>query len=324
MSDPLSSRVYLLIMALLVLSGCSNSEPDAQTGQTVAAMPVEEMETPHRLSIIYPQADTELVGGQSVRMTAFLSGSEDQPVTGAGVTAQLWTPGGDLFAEIPCADKGGGRYLADPISLPLRGSQGTWRVTAQAEWGDGLTAQAEEQFTGLISYSERLQDLYGFWIELTDLFPYNVPNAEDPQLKTYSYEDGGYLILANNLTTGVLDSTFVILDVHWRDQDMSEDAKAAVDYVLDLAGPHRITLDISADDLAAEQTNFQGKPAWHVSGLWHRQDALGNPARTAPLDWMVFGCPGSDHLWAILITTNSEHHMDDLESIRGSFACVSE
>jgi hypothetical protein len=143
-------------------------------------------------------------------------------------------------------------------------------------------------------------------------------------LKTYTYPDGGFIILANNLTTGVLDGTFVILDVHWRRQDFPQGKAAAVDYILDLAGPHRITLDISAANLTAERYHFQGWPAWNVRGLWHREDAYGNLARTAPLDWVIFRCPGSDWLWTILITTNSDQHMDDLNLIRDSFTCAIE
>ena len=87
-------------------------------------------------------------------------------------------------------------------------------MVVQAVWGDGQTAQGEGQFNSLISYSERLRQLFGFWIDLTDLFPYNKPNADDPRLKTYSYANGGYVILANNLTLGEINNSFVILDVH--------------------------------------------------------------------------------------------------------------
>ena len=116
-------------------------------------------------------------------------------------------------------------------------------MVAQAEWGDGMTAHGEGQFHVLNSYSEKLQQLFGFWIELTDLFPYNKPNAEDPLLKTYTYEDGGYVILANNLTTGVIDGDFVILDVHWRQQDFPEEESAAIEGGLKGAGPHRSTCE---------------------------------------------------------------------------------
>jgi hypothetical protein len=290
----------------------------------IPAPATEETQSNNKLTIIFPQITTELVGGQSFRVTALLKNFEDQPVAGALVTAELWSPGGELFAAIPCLDKRGGRYLADPISLPLRESQGIWRVVVQAAWGDGLTAQGEGQFIGLNSYSERLQQLFGFWIELTDLFPYNIPNAEDPRLKTYSYADGGYVILANNLTSGEIDSSFVILDVHWRQLDFPQDEAAAVDYVLNLAGPHRITLDLPPTALRAERDNFQGWPAWHVTGLWYRENAFGNPARSAPLDWMISRCPGSNQLWTVLITTNSLQHMDDLQSIRETFDCIAE
>ena len=313
MNSHLSSGIFLVLVALLYVTGCTDTTPTA-----------EEIQRNNELTIVFPQKTTELVGGQSLRVTVLLEDFEDQPVAGALVTAELWSPGGELFATLPCLDKGGGRYLADSISLPLRESQGIWRVVVQSVGEDGTTAQEEGQFRGLTSYSERLEHLFGFWIELTDLFPYNVSNADDPRLKTYSYADGGYVILANNLTIGEIDNSFVILDVHWRQQDFPEDAAAAVDYVLDLAGPHRITLDIPAATLTAERVNFQGWPAWQVTGWWHPNNTLGDPGRSAPLVWMIFRCPGSDQLWTILITTNMVQYLDDLQSIRETFACFPE
>ena len=103
--------------------------------------------------------------------------------------------------------------------------------------------------------------------------------------------------------------------------DFPQDEAAAVNYALDLAGPHRITLDIPPTALTAERDNFQGWPAWHVTGWWYPENAFGNSGHSAPLDWIVFRCPGSDQLWTILITTNTVQYLDDLQSIRETFAC---
>lgn len=333
------STVLIAVSALLLLAACaqdatpepgpvaeaiSTETPTAPMNKIIAAPTTWEIQRNNKLTIIFPQTTTELVGGQSFRVTVLLKNFEDQPVAGALVTAELWTPGGELFATLPCLDKSGGRYLADSISLPLRESQGIWRVVVQAVWGDGMTAKGEGQFNGLNSYSERLQQLFGFWIDLTDLFPYNISNADDPRLKTYTYANGGYVILANNLTSAEINNSFVILDVHWRQLDFPQDEAAAVDYVLNLAGPHRITLEIPTTALTAERDNFQGWPTWHVTGWWYPENALGNPGRSAPLDWIIFRCPGSDRLWTILITTNTVQHLDDLQSIRETFACFPE
>jgi hypothetical protein len=321
MSNQLYRGMFLFIIAFLFVPSCSDNTPAAPTNEVIAKPTTGKIQENNKLTIIFPQTDTEVVGGQSFRVTILLEDFADQPVAGALVTAELWTPGGELFATLPCLDKDGGRYIAESIALPLRESQGVWRVVGQADWGDGLTAQGEGQFIGLPSYSEGLEQLFGFWIDLTDLFPYNIPNAEDPRLKTYQYENGGYVILANNLTRGEIDSSFVILDVHWLHEDFPADETAAVDYALNLAGPHRITLDIPTTAVATERTDFQGWPAWHVTSRWDRENAFGKPARSAPLDWMIFRCPGSDWLWTIHITTNSEEHLDDLQSIRETFAC---
>jgi len=321
MSNQLSRGIFLFIIAFLLLPSCSDSKRAAPANEVIATPATEEIREKNKLTIIFPQTATEVVGGQSFRVTLLLEDFADQPVAGAMVTAEIWTPGGELFATLPFVYRGGGGFLADSIALPLRESQGVWRVVAEAEWGNGMTAQRGGQFSSLPSYSERLQQLFGFWIDLTDLFGYNVPNAENPRLKTYPYKNGGYVILANNLTVGQIDNSFVILDVHWRQMDLPQDQAAAVDYALNLAGPHGITLDIPTSAVMAERTHFQGWPGWHVTSRWERENAFGNPARSASLDWMIFRCPGSDWLWTILITTNTEEHLDDLRSIRESFAC---
>jgi hypothetical protein len=300
----------LFILYLLSLNCCSPTPV------------LDNQQSEYNLTIVYPQLSTELVGGQSFRTTIILKNDKDEPVEGASVEATLWTPDGDEFTTFACSDKNNGRYLADHVALPLKNSQGIWRITLRAEMGDELIANGEGQFVGRNSYSERLQALFGFWIELTDLFDYYVPNAEDPLLKRYTYKNGGYVILANNLTTAQLFNPFVILDVHWRQSELPQDENDAVNYVLNLAGPHGKTLELSPNDLMAEPANFRGWNAWHVTGWWEQRNALGHTEEPAPLDWMIFRCPGSDWLWTILLTTNEMVYLDDLRSIRETFECT--
>ena len=291
-------------------ASCVSQIPDQQNQQLS-----------NELTIVYPQSSTELVGGQSLRVTILLTDPDHQPLEGGLVQVQIKDPDGDEFAALNCADKNNGRYLCDPITLPLKKSQGVWQVTAWAYLQDKLIATSEVNFIGLDSYSERLYDHFGFWVALPDLFPYNVPNAEDPLLKTYSYDNGGYLILANNLTSGGINNSFVILDVHWRKEQFPSDEDEAVDYITNLAGPHGITLDLSQKDLIAEKARFNTWPSWHVTGTWEQSDAYGNPRPDVLLDWIVFNCPESEWLWTVLITTNMKDYFGELNLIRESFDC---
>ena len=163
MNRPVFYGVSFLIAFCFFTLNCSGPVPT-----------LDEMQGENSLIIVFPQASTELVGGQSFRTTVSLKNYDDKLIEGAVVEAELWTPGGERFATQPCFDKKDGRYLADPITLPLKNSQGIWRVTVRAVLGDELIAQGEGQFIGRNSYSERLQELFGFWIELTDLFSYHV------------------------------------------------------------------------------------------------------------------------------------------------------
>ena len=300
---------FLIVLGILTLN-CSGP-----------VRPLEEIQRENILTIVFPQTSTVLAGGQSFRLTVMLKDNRAESLKDASVEAQLWTPDGELFATLLCLDNNDGRYLSDPVTLPLQNSQGIWRVTVRAILGDDVIAMGEGQFSGQNSYSERLQELFGFWIELSDLFPYNVANAEDPLLKTYSYANGGYVILANNITSAAINRAFVILDVHWQHLDFPKDEISAVTHVLDLAGPHRITLDLSTTDVVAEKDNFREWPAWYVTGQGNPDNVLGNSGAAYPLDWVIFRCPGSEWLWTILITTNAMEYQDDLKSIRESFEC---
>jgi len=303
-------RVSFLVVLCFFTLNCRGS-----------VLPTEKMQRENTLEIVFPQTSTVLAGGQSFRTTIILKNHGAESLKDASVEAQLWTPDGELFTTLTCLDNNDGRYLSDPVTLPLQNSDGIWRVTVRAGLGDDAIALGEGQFSGLNSYSERLQELFGFWIELSDLFPYNVANAEDPLLKTYSYENGGYVILANNLTSAASNRAFVILDVHWQQIDLPKDEISAVTHVLDLAGPHRISLDISTTDLVAEKDNFREWPAWYVTGQGNPDNVLGNSGAAYHLDWVIFHCPGSEWLWTILITTNAKEYQDDLKSIRETFDC---
>ena len=103
--------------------------PPTATVLPLTATPLPPTQTPAlqagSLRVISPLETTTLYGGQALRASVYLVDHDGQPVEGALVQAELWSPGGDMFAAISCADKGQGRYLADLVELPLRGSGGT-------------------------------------------------------------------------------------------------------------------------------------------------------------------------------------------------------
>ena len=99
-----------------------------------------------KLTVTFPTQTTERAGGGSFRVTISLVDNDRQPVSGAAVQAELRAPSGSVFATLPCADTGGGRYLSDYVRLPLKGAQGVWRLTARATWGEGKQAQGEGAF----------------------------------------------------------------------------------------------------------------------------------------------------------------------------------
>jgi hypothetical protein len=137
MMRPRSIARSLLLLVALALSAtqCSDSWPAARQDGS--------------LTVVYPTEAVDLVGGQSLRVTAYLVDRDGQPVEGATAQAELRSPNGAVFATLTCINQGRGRYLADYIHLPLRGAGGTWRVTVRATWNGGQAqAQATQTFTG--------------------------------------------------------------------------------------------------------------------------------------------------------------------------------
>ena len=273
-----------------------------------------------RLTITYPLETTELAGERSLRVSLSLAGNDGQAVEGATVQAELHAPNGDVFATLPCADKGQGRYLADYVQLPARGAEGTWRVVARATWGDDQQAQAERTFKGLPSLSEELQREYGFWLQTP-----SVPGCgyNSLQHRAERLSDGSGYVLTYNACHGRIN-----VDVHWQPAAFPADETAAIAHAQELTAvaqhEEHYLLNLEPD-LAAQRTTFHGQSAstghcvWLVTG---RSKTSHSKIRGGPVEWLIFDCPHSDWLWTIVISTSNESaYMDHLRTIRDTFEC---
>lgn len=301
--------VWIVCGLLLLLPACLPGPSDGQ------------------LTVVFPQETTERAGGGPLRVTLTLVDNGGQPVAGATVLAELRAPDGSVFATLPCADIGQGRYLADYVRLPLKGSKGTWRVTARAAWGDGKQAQGERTFQGLPSPSEEIQSQAGCWIEMPRSY-----DCGDRSLvyKIWRYPDGtGYLMINNHCHGSIC------LNIYWQRADFPTDESAAANQARGLAATLEPNLELALDHGAALEPNpvverimFKGQTAWCVSGHWRGAIDLTQPtgyARGGSIEWVILRCPGSNYLWTVVIaTTNaSENYMTDLRAVRESFECPS-
>jgi len=274
-----------------------------------------------RLMVLFPNEAAELVGGQLVRVTLRLENADGHPVEGATAVAELWSPDSKLFASLPCHDNGLGRYVSEYLRLPLRGSEGNWQVLAQAEWGKRSLGHAQATFSAAGSYSERLEDNYGFWIEPGDLFELDVPQAPDPAARFHPYADGGgYVMLANTELDGI-NERFVMLDVHWRQAAFPSADQEAVLLVQGLAGPHGKTQGVPDTGFEALLGVSQGRSVWRVTAPWVRDPASANPPYEAVVEWMVLECPGSQWLWTVVIATNDPRSLPGLRAAQETFCC---
>jgi hypothetical protein len=338
----------LMATALMVLVGCVTSPfptpphstatpipptatfmPPTATSVPPTATPLPPTQTPTypegSLSVISPLETTELYGGQALRAAVFLVDCDDQSVEGAQVQMELWSPSGEMFAALSYVDKSQGRYVANPVRLPMRGAGGTWRVVASAAWGDSGQAQAERTFTGIPSPTEMYQSQYGFWVDPPRLLNYNLAMHNLHEIggfhfEDWYYEDGGGYVVLDNYRYHATGITFADLDVHWRHGDFPTDEAAAIAHVQSLAGPNHRDQDTPITDLAAEPTAFQGRPAWHVTGRW-KEAYVAKSTSGCAAEWLIFGCPGSDWLWTLVISADNAPHMNYLRTVRRTFEC---
>jgi hypothetical protein len=316
MNKPTGWELILLIAFILGAAQCSTVSPAVWS---VTPAPTHQGNT---LSVIFPLETTELAGGQSLRITAYLADQGGRPIVGATVKAELWAPNGSLFATVPGVDSGQGRYLTNYQRLPLQGAAGTWRVVVQATKDGTPITQAERTFKGLMSRSEMYLDKYGFWIEGPDFFSCH---ARNKNFRDGSYRDGGGYLLQENHCHGHGNSA-VYFDVHWHVADWPADETAAIAYVRSLVVSIDHDPDNPGTDLATERTMFQGWPAWRVTGVWHAAPTYGNtPLTGGPVEWTIFRCPDSPHdwLWTLVVTTSSgaTSFMDDLRALQNRFEC---
>jgi hypothetical protein len=271
---------------------------------------------------VYPLPYSELIGGQELRVTLSISDPDGNPIEGFNVRVELWSPAEELYAVLECIDQGGGRCLTDPVTLPLRDGAGTWSILTRVELADGISLVNTGPFQVLRSFSEGLEEDYGFWLDTSSpLFAYAGPPFADPKLKFHPYDEGGYVILSNSRINGGVEE-FVMLDVHWHPTENPQDNDAALAHIQDLAGPHGMTVDYL--DLAVEETVFQGAPTWRVFGYWKEPiipgvNRLGET--TYPAEWLIFPCPGSEYTWTILITARNSGDLPGLRDIARTFEC---
>ena len=314
-------RKILLMGGIVLLAGCGTGVFESPTSESInPPTPCSIAES--ELNILYPLPYNELIGGQELRVTLSVSDQHGNPIEGINSRVELWSPSNELYADLECIDQNQTRCLTDPVTLPLRNAAGTWSILARTELEDSTSLENTGPFQVLRSFSEGLEENYGFWLDTSSpLFAYAGPPFADPKLKFHPYLRGGYVILSNSKISGGVEG-FVMLDLHWRPLDYPPNTDSALAYTQDLAGPHGMTVDYL--DLEAKETEFQGTPAWRVTGYWEEPiitgvNRLGET--TYPVEWLIFPCPESDYTWTILITARNPDDLPGLREMAGTFEC---
>jgi hypothetical protein len=327
--------VYCLLFFLLA-TGCDRKSereiptvsflPSPIASITPTGIP-REIHQEGLLSIISPLENTQASGGENLRVFLYLVDQDDLPVEGATVRAELWSPGGELFASLSCMEKGQGRYVSEYVGLPLRGASGTWQVIGKATWNDGNQVEARHTLQGKHSISEMYQNRYGFWIEHPHIFSlgtgfYDLANSGGLHYEDWLYEDGSGYVILDNYRYNTIGVTFATLEVHWRHVEFPVDGEAAITHAQNLsgAGLHHQEPDAPLTQLTVKTITFQGQPAWQVLGQG-QEFYVSKAAAEYPVELMIFQCPDSDWLWSLVIATDREAYMNHLRTVQQTFEC---
>ncbi len=323
-------RAMSVSLLVLLLAGCSKAPASPVGSGSASAAPIATVPAPGQrgvLSIDSPLGSTRASGGGDLRIALYLVDHGGLPVEGAAVRAEVWTPGGELFANLPCEDRGKGRYLSDYVSLPLRGAGGIWHVIGEAGWEGGQQAEVEGTFEANPSVSEVYHDRYGFWIEHPRIFAlgtgfYNLSESGGLHFEDWQNEDGSGYVILDNYRYDALGVTFATVEIHWRHGEFPADEAAAIAFAQSLAGPglHHQDPDTPVTKLTAGTTTFQGRPAWHVLGRGSEY-YVSRAAAEYSVEWLIFQCPGSDWLWSLVLATDHEDYMEHLRAVQATFEC---
>jgi hypothetical protein len=323
-------RAMSLSLLVLLLAGCAKAPPSPVGSGSASGTPAATLPAPGQrgvLSIDSPLEDARVPGGGDIRIALYLVDHGGLPVEGAAVRAEVWTPGGELFANLPCEDRGKGRYLSDYASLPLRGAGGTWHVIGKAAWEGGRQAEVEGTFEANPSISEVYHDLYGFWIEHPKIFAlgtgfYNLSESGGLHFEDWLNEDGSGYVILDNYRYDAIGVTFATLEIHWRHAEYPADGATAIAFAQSLAGQglHHQDPDTPITKLTAGTTGFQGRSAWHVLGVGSEY-YVSKAAAEYPVEWLIFQCPGSDWLWSLVLSADKEDYVDHLQAVQETFEC---
>ncbi|MEJ2600682.1 MAG: hypothetical protein P8Z00_20295 [Anaerolineales bacterium] len=294
MSYQLKARSIYLVLCLLLTVSCSQSPPaalplpTATAHASISTQPVPSATTPPTfaplaVSLLYPNSQTEVKMGQSIKLIVQVTGADAAPATAAQVSVTIKDPSGAAQGTIPLAVGKDGAFRSENWTVPHRNQAGSWQLVVEARTPTAR-GQTDGTFQVKASTSEELLAKYGFWLDaptLRDIVPTIMGEEGDAQNGMVRW--GGFIPAQH-----VLPENWI--DVQWRSGDFHLDSPQAVrQFMFTQLG--NLSMYPTRAIGPFEQVKFKHWDAWKVGGRGQYQQIH--------QEWMIFYAPEVDKTYSL-------------------------
>ena len=286
-------RIILWIGVGILLTDCGNgitptAAPALAPVLTSTSTPIPASASVDRLavSLLYPNADTEVEMGQAVKIIIQVTDAQGDAVGDAQVTIEMQDPNGKTIATAPVAASHDKVYRSDALTIPHRVPEGMWKISIEAK-----TSHAQGHGSGSFkvknSTSETLLSKYGFWLDAPTL------KGIVPRIAAEKGDANNGLIIWG----GVLPAQHVLpeswVEVHWLTGDYKLDSPQSIRRFM-LAEVGNLGFTPVRDIGPFRPIRFKRWDAWQA-------EARGQLSNIG-MEWVVFYAPEVDKTFAIATT----------------------
>lgn len=297
-------------MCILFMVGCSAGvAPTASPALTRAPAQVSTATAATAgfldVKLLYPDKDSELEMGQSVRFIVRVTDARGNGVSNANVVLDIRDSGGKILASLPAVPYTEDSYRTAAWTVPHKTAEGMWHGEIEVRTVDSV-GNGSGAFQVKGSTSDLLLAKYGFWLDAPAM------KGIVPQLGAERGDARNGMIRWGGVIPGQHVLTENWIELHWRDGDFRlESAEAVRHFMLADLGDLGFT---PVRDLGPFQPmQFKQWKGWRVGAR--------GQVKEDQMEWVIFYAPEADKTYALATTvvlppTGGDPHA----ALRDSFA----